>query len=413
MTNHSIAGKRSFRAILCTVLALVLIVTTFASTALADTVEEYKVTVVDNAERYAITTTDTEPIEILEKAGITLSANDTLDISGFKEGQGGRIIVTRQNVINIEFDNSITTYTVYAGTVGQAFTELGITVKEGDVVSHDENEKIKDGMVISIKSPFSVTLKADGKSTKFAVVDGTVADLLNMAGITLGDDDYTKPKLDTDLKDGLKVEVFRVTYKTEKKTEKVNYKTTTTKDKKMYKGESKVVKKGKKGSDEVTYKVKYVNGKKVESKETDRKVIEKPVNKEVVVGTKKPKKGNPSGPVKGNGVKSRNGFTVGQHINGRYTHYCACATCNGNSNGITSSGKRISNGMSNPYYIACNWLPLGSVLEVDGVNYTVVDRGGSSLSAVGRIDIFTPEGHAACYRYGTGSCSIKIVRLGW
>lgn len=38
---------------------------------------------------------------------------------------------------------------------------------------------------------------------------------------------------------------------------------------------------------------------------------------------------------------------------------------------------------------------MGSVIKVNGQNYTVVDRGGSGLSTVGRIDIFTPEGHAA------------------
>ena len=39
--------------------------------------------------------------------------------------------------------------------------------------------------------------------------------------------------------------------------------------------------------------------------------------------------------------------------------------------------------------------------------------GGSGLSSVGRIDIYTPEGHAAALRGGTGSCTIEIVRLGW
>ena len=53
------------------------------------------------------------------------------------------------------------------------------------------------------------------------------------------------------------------------------------------------------------------------------------------------------------------------------------------------------------------------VIEVDGVQYTVADRGGSGLSKAGKIDIFTPEGHAACLKKGIGSCTIKIVRLGW
>ena len=69
--------------------------------------------------------------------------------------------------------------------------------------------------------------------------------------------------------------------------------------------------------------------------------------------------------------------------------------------------------MENPYYIACNWLPLGTVLDVDGELYTVVDRGGSGLSKQGRIDIFTPGGHSDALRKGTGRCTITIVRLGW
>ena len=93
--------------------------------------------------------------------------------------------------------------------------------------------------------------------------------------------------------------------------------------------------------------------------------------------------------------------------------YCSCSICCGKNDGMTASGKKIYNGMPNPYYVACNWLPMGSVIQVDGVNYTVVDRGGSGLSKKGRIDIYTPEGHAECYRRGTGKCEIVIVRLGW
>lgn len=414
MTNQSFAGKRSFRAILATLIALVLIVSTFATTALADTVVEYNVTIVDNAESIAITTTDTEPIEILEKAGITLSANDKLDISKFVEGEGGTIVVTRQNEIIIDADDVITTHSVYAGTVGEALKELNITVEDGDVVSHADDEKIKNGMLITIKTPFEVSIKADDKTNDYSVVTGTVSDLIDLAGIEMGKDDYTEPGLGTELKDGMSVEVFRVSYKTEKKTEEIDFKTKKIDDKNLLKGTEKVTKQGKKGSAEVTYKIKYVNGEKVDKTETDRKVVTEPVNKEIHIGTKKPapKPANNTS-VKSNGVNSYNGLTVGQTINGSYTHYCACATCNGNSNGVTSSGKRIYNGMSNPYYIACNWLPLGSVITVNGVKYTIVDRGGYLLSQVGRIDIFTPEGHAACYRYGTGSCTIKILRFGW
>ena len=235
----------------------------------------------------------------------------------------------------------------------------------------------------------------------------TVGDLLERANVTLDSNDYTVPAVNQELETGVTVDVNRVDYVEETVKVKVKYTTKKKKDNSLPKGEKIVVRKGKNGVKEVTYKVKYVNGEAINKEKVEEVVTKEAVTKVVKVGT------NDNPEVKPNGVTSKNGYTIGQVIEGRYTHYCACATCNGNSRGITSSGKRIYNGMSNPYYIACNWLPLGTVLKVNGHNYTVVDRGGSGLSRRGRIDIFTPEGHSACYRYGTGSCKIEIVRLGW
>jgi len=408
-TTESTAKKSSLKKISSTVMAVILILTVFTSTAFADTLGGYEVTVVDSGEELTLTTTATDPIEILGAAGITLDADDKMDITSFVSGDGGTIIIHRLNSVNIEFEGNIQTYNVYGATVMEALSEIGITLNKGDKTNYSLGEKVKDGMVISIRSAFSVSLTADGKTAKYALTDGTVADLLTLAGITLGADDYTKPALDKALKKDMKVTVYRVTYKEETKTEKIAYSTTKKKDKKMTEGKKKVITKGKDGKKDVTYKVKYVNGKE-ESRETLQEVItEEPVTEVVKVGTKKSKGAS----FEPNGVESKGGYHLGDKISGHYTHYCACATCNGNSRGVTSSGKRISNGMSNPYYVACNWLPLGTVISVDGVNYTVVDRGGSGLSRKGRIDIFTPEGHSACYRYGTGSCTIEIVRLGW
>ncbi len=412
MINQSASGglKGLSRAVLTAVVAFVLAITIFASTAFAGLVSQYNVEIViDNNEPIVITTNETEPIEILSQANITLAESDKLDISAFIAGEGGTIRIDKENNINIEFDGVINTYCVYEDTVGAALVALGINVTDKDKVNYVLTDSIRDGMVITIQSSKSVSLSADGKTTKYAIHQGTVEDLLSLAQITLGKDDYTKPALDTQLKANMNVQVFRVAYKDVVEKESVAFKTTTQNDSSMDQGTQKVVTEGVKGEDEVTYKVKYVNGKENEKTETARKSVKNAVTKVVKVGTKKVE---PSAVVS-NGVTSKNGYTVGQKISGRYTHYCACATCNGNSNGITSSGKRISNGMSDPYYVACNWLPLGSVISVDGTNYTVVDRGGSGLSTVGRIDIFTPEGHSACYKYGTGNCTIEIVRLGW
>ena len=396
----------SLKKVFAAVISIILVVTIFSSTALAEVPNQYDVTIIDSGEEITVTTTQTEPFEILEKAGITVDGNDIVDFSNFEEGKGGEISIKRKNSINLEFEGNIKSYEVYSSTVGEALKEIGVKLGKKDKVNYSLDSKVQDGMVIKIKTAFYVTLKADGKKVKYAITEGTVADLLKFAGIKLGKDDFTKPALNKKLKSGMKVSVYRVVYKKVTETKKIKYSVKKIKVKKWAETKKKVVKKGKNGSKKVTYKVKYVNGKEEDKDKLSEVVTKEAVKKVVKVGTKK------TG-VKPNGVQSRGGYSLGQKISGRYTHYCACATCNGNSNGITTSGKRIRNGMSNPYYIACNWLPLGSVIKVDGHNYTVVDRGGSGLSRQGRIDIFTPEGHSACYRLGTGSCTIEIVRLGW
>ncbi len=411
MTNQSkIAGSRSLRVIFQAVIAVMLIVSTFAVTALADTLQSYEVKVIDNGAETTITTTETEPIEILTKAGINLSADDKINYSDFSKGEGGTIVINRLSTIKVEYNGNIQSYNVYSATVKEALKELGIELNSETSVNCSLTAPVKNSMVIRVFKNATVNLTADDRTVRYTNVKGTVADLIALAGIKLDEHDYTEPALDTALTDGMDILVCRVEYKVKTKTESVKYSTIKKKDKKLAKGVKTTVTKGVKGKKTVTYNIKYVNGE-VDSKEVlSQKTKKKATSKVVKVGTKKVKG---AAKIKSNGVNSRNGYKVGQVISGRYTHYCACAKCNGNSRGITSSGKKIRNGMKNPYYIACNWLPLGSVIEADGVCYTVTDRGGSGLSRKGRIDIFTPEGHSACYKYGTGKCKITILRLGW
>ena len=410
MTNQSrAAGRKALKIILATVMALLVITGFFAITAFAGSYNGYTVTICDNLNEYTITTEETEPIKVLKSAGITLGTNDKLSLADFRQGVGGSIKITRYSTINVKIDETVQTYSVYSATVGDALAEIGAELGEQDEINYELSHAVDDGMVIVIKPAFPVVLNADGTSQKFAVVRGTVGDILATAGITLGAEDYTAPETTATLEPGMDISVYRVSYAEEVKEEAVKYSTTEVKDDTLYQGTSKVETKGVNGTKNVTYKVKYVNGTEESREKLSETVTKEPVTEVKHVGTKK----SAGADVTSNGVTSRGGYTVGQVISGRYTHYCACATCNGNGRGVTSSGKRISNGMANPYYVACNWLPLGSVISVDGTNYTVVDRGGSGLSKVGRIDIFTPEGHAACYRYGTGPCTITIVRLGW
>lgn len=399
--------RKLSRVLLATVVVVLLTITYFATTAFAGMLGEYNVTIVDGDDTIAVTTNETAAFEILEQNSITIGPDDKVDISAFESGKGGTIVIQRLKSVNIDFEDNISTYEVYAETVKEAMEEIGIVLTENDTVNFDLSEPVTEGMVIRITSPRAVSLTADGETTSHLLTGGTVGELLQAAGITLGENDTVSPGADTQLAAGLQVVVQRVEYKTEVKTETLPYTTKTVNDSSLARGKTKTVTKGENGLDKVTYLVKYVDGEAVEMTEQARETVKEATQKVVKVGTKKVSAGQ-------NGVSSKGGYSVGDVISGRKTHYCACTKCTGRtSNFKTASGMKVYNGMSNPYIVACNWLPLGSVIEVDGVQYTVADRGGSGLSKAGKIDIFTPEGHAACLKKGIGSCTIKIVRLGW
>lgn len=62
----------------------------------------------------------------------------------------------------------------------------------------------------------------------------------------------------------------------------------------------------------------------------------------------------------------------------KLTYYCACRKCCGKwSDGSFANGEKTSTCASPT--IACNWLKFGTKVRIDGVIYTVRDRGAKSI----------------------------------
>lgn len=266
--------KRWAKMLTTAVLAFVLAIVVFASTAFAGLLNEYNVDIVVDGVTTTVTTREEKPTEILTNANITLESTDKLDLSGFEAGKGGKIVLDRQHTVNVEVNRTITAYAVYANTVGDALTEAGLALHSADKVNYALTDPVTDGMVIRVNTAFTVTLTADGKTQSFAMVEGTVGDLLDLAKVQLGTDDYTEPSAATSLKAGMKIHVYRVSYKTVTETETLSYKTETKTDRKLTVGKTKVEQQGKNGSADVTYKVKLVNGKE-KARTEEKRVVTK------------------------------------------------------------------------------------------------------------------------------------------
>jgi len=111
--------------------------------------------------------------------------------------------------------------------------------------------------------------------------------------------------------------------------------------------------------------------------------------------------------------RTYNGISEGDIITGELTYYCVCKKCCGKTDGITASGLKIENGVEPEIPVAaCNWLPFRTIVEIDGKTYIIADRGGSELNKIGRLDIFTPEGHQVATELGRiQGVKIKIISL--
>ncbi len=290
MTNQSNPGdiRNVSRKVVTAVIAFVLAVVVFATTAFAQIVSNYKVEIMVDNNKYTITTNETEPIEILSQANITLNDTDKLDITSFKAGRGGVIKVDRLNDVHVEFSGIINTYSVYGDTVKDALDEIGFNTTDVSL-NCALTDNVTSDMVIKYLSSATSSIKVDGETYEYPIVSGTVQNLVDAANVTLGDDDYTNPSLDSPVSQGTKVTVNRVTYEQVTKTEKVNFKTVEKENSKIYDGIETVVTKGKKGTANVTYKVKYVNGKKTTKTVVNKEVVKEAKTQVVKVGTKKTK----------------------------------------------------------------------------------------------------------------------------
>lgn len=94
---------------------------------------------------------------------------------------------------------------------------------------------------------------------------------------------------------------------------------------------------------------------------------------------------------------------LGQYLGGyTLTAYCACEQCCGKSDGITASGTIATQGRT----VACNSLPFGTVLSINGHEYTVEDTGGMSD---GVIDVYFDD-HQEAIEFGVQYADVyKVV----
>lgn len=162
----------------------------------------------------------------------------------------------------------------------KALQAAGVTMSE-----HDEIEVSEDESTITINRAMTVEVKADGTSTLLYMVDGTVADALAKAEVTVGKYDTVSAELTAEISDGLSVVIDRVAYREYTVNETIPFETNTKYTNVLAPGKVVVNKNGANGSKTITYRETIVNGQVVETAKVGEKITKNPVTKEVLKGS--------------------------------------------------------------------------------------------------------------------------------
>ena len=411
-------GETSVHSPLKRVALLILAVVFFVSaTAFAVPPVMYNVTIYDGSSVTEVLTSKNTADEILADEGIEINEEkaDEVSLANFDGKDGSAIIIRRGVEVTIEsFDGSKNT--VYAlGTVKDALKKAEIKLKKGTALNYSADTLLEDGMTIEIYDIYKVTLTVDGKTLTKKVSGKTVEDALNVLGVELKGEDFTKPALDKELKNGMEISVFRVETKKRTEEEAIPYETEYTYSDSLYRNRTRTLESGVEGTKAVVYEDTYVNGELQNSAKKSEKVLEKPSRELVQVGTKVNvvTTGLPVGtPISEMAEPSylkigANGLPTNYRsvINAQATAYCI-------PGGITSTGKRAQTG-----YIAVDpkEIPYGTemyIVSADGryvYGYCIAADTGSYIYDVDwTVDLYM-NSEAQCRTWGRRDIIIYVL----
>lgn len=137
---------------------------------------------------------------------------------------------------------------------------------------------------IEISRAFDVSVTADGITRVVRMTGGTVADVLELVGVTVGEYDMVSPDVQDPVENSTAVVVERVQYTEYTKTEKLGYDTEIRYTNALAKGASKIVQKGQAGEKVYVYRDRIVEGQVVDTILASEEVTVEPVNQVKLVG---------------------------------------------------------------------------------------------------------------------------------
>ena len=181
-------------------------------------------------------------------------------------------------------DAGVTREVMTSETDVYAILKLGnYTLGTNDKVSYEETGS--NTAYITIYRAFDVNLTADGETKTISLVDGTVEDVLQKAGVTLGEYDELSCDLTEKAYAGMDITVTRIEYVTRETATEIPFDTEYTDNTNLVIGTENVITPGVAGREIKTVKEKYVNGRLTGTELLSEKILAQPVTQVIERGT--------------------------------------------------------------------------------------------------------------------------------
>lgn len=117
------------------------------------------------------------------------------------------LTVVRAVPVSVYVDTLRVDVQTAARSVGDLLEELGMTVREGDLVRPSLAAPVSSGMTVHLARAKSVHLVLDGREQTLYTRAGTVAEVLRLLGIELGPEDFVSLPLESPVENGMSLTI--------------------------------------------------------------------------------------------------------------------------------------------------------------------------------------------------------------
>lgn len=371
------------------------------------------VTVTDGEQTVTINTINPQTDVILEKTGISLNENDKL-IRTESESSDISISILRAFNVDVVDGKSKKTLTFNEGTVADAIKAAGLTLSKNDSVSFSRETRLEPDMEIKIARFYTVNVNVKGNKITKEVPAGTVKNALEYLDIKLDKNDVVSVDVNKEVTENMDIVINSVTYKDVTTAESIAYNTVYQDSDDMYIGETSTVQEGVNGERTIVTREKYINGKLDSSSQISNEITKQPVDEIIAKGTKEyvSQVYTNSGSISVN--ESANVLT---DVNGNQVNYTRVLTGSGTAyyapaGALTATGRLARYGV---VAVDPDIIPYGSILYIvsnDGqvvYGYAVAgDTGGALWAGTAIVDLYYNT-YDECCQFGRRDVTIYVL----